>query len=96
MKKSLSLASLVLAASVAACATTDPQDTKLSSDVERSINSHPALLADLLHVQAANHVVYLNGAADSWLEYYEAEDAARVVPGVLRIVNKIEVKSPYG
>lgn len=96
MNKALSLASLVLAVSVAACAAADPKDTKLSSDVERSINSHPALLADVLHVQAANHVVYLNGAADSWVEYYEAEEAARAVPGVLRVVNKIEVKAPYG
>lgn len=96
MKKTRLLASLVLAASVSACAASDPQDTKLSSDVERSINSHPALLTDLLHVQAADHVVYLNGSADTWVEYYEAEDVARAVPGVRRVVNKIEVKAPYG
>jgi osmotically-inducible protein OsmY len=92
MKKTLSLASLFLAATVAACATPDSQDTKLSLDVQHSINSHPALLTDLLRVQAADHVVYLSGMTDTWVEYYEAEDAARAVPGVVRVVNKLEVR----
>lgn len=94
MKKILLLASLLLAASVAACAATDQQDLKLSSDVEHSINSHPALKADILHVQADNRIVYLSGSTDTWVEYYEAEDAARAVPGVLRVVNKLEVRAP--
>jgi len=92
MKKALSLASLILAASVAACASSSPQDTKLSSDVERSLNSHPALQTDVLRVQSADHVVYLTGSADSWAEYYEAASAARSVPGVLRVVNNIDVR----
>ena len=94
MRKQLSLASLVLAATVAACAAPSSEDMKLSSDVERSINSHPALQTDLLRVQAANHVVYLNGSTDSWLEYYDAEEVARAVPGVTRVVNNLEVKAP--
>jgi osmotically-inducible protein OsmY len=92
MSMQLSLASLVLAATVAACAAPSSEDMKLSSDVERSINTHPALQADLLRAQAVDHVVYLSGSADTWLEYYDAEEAARTVPGVLRVVNKIEVK----
>jgi osmotically-inducible protein OsmY len=87
---------MILAGSVAACAAPDEQDMKLSLDVENSINSHPALKTDLLKVEAADHVVYLNGSTDSWLEYSEAEDIARAVPGVLRVVNKIAVKASYG
>ncbi len=94
MKKQLSLASLVLAATVAACAAPNSEDMKLSSDVEHSINSHPALLTDLLHVQALNHVVYLSGATDTWLERTDAEEFALAVPGVTRVVNNIEVKAP--
>jgi len=68
MKKQLLLASFVLAATVAACAAPSSEDMKLSSDVRHSINSHSALLTDLLHVQAADHVIYLSGAADTWVE----------------------------
>lgn len=92
MKKPLCLASLSLAAFLAACATASPQDAKLSSDVEASLNSHPALQADLLRVQVADHVAYLNGVADTWLEYHEAEQVALAVPGVTRVVNKITIK----
>jgi osmotically-inducible protein OsmY len=96
MKKALSLASAVLAITVTACVTSSPEDMKLSSAVEDSINQHPALRTDLLRVQAADHVVYLNGSADTWIEYYDAEAIAAAVPGVRKVVNKIEVKVPYG
>lgn len=96
MKKTLSLASAMLAATVAACAAPSAEDMKLSSEVERSINTHPALLADLLRVRTADNVVYLNGSTDNWMEYYEAENAARAVPGVIRVVNKLEVKGGRG
>ena len=94
MKKQLLLASFVLAASVAACATPTSEDKQLSSDVQRSINSHSALQTDLLRVQAANHVVYLSGGTDTWVERYDAEELARAVPGVSSVVNNIEVKAP--
>jgi len=94
MKKQLSLASLVLAATVAACTAPSSEDMKLSSDVRHSINSHSALLTDLLHVQAADHVVYLSGATDTGVERYYAEELARAVPGVSSVVNNIEVKAP--
>ena len=96
MKKTLSLASLVLAATVTACAAPSSEDLKLSSAVQQSINAHPALQVDLLRVTTADKIVYLNGATDNWLEYYEAENAARAVPGVLRVVNKLEVKGGRG
>lgn len=96
MMKSLSLASLVLAASVVACADPTSEDIKLSSDVQRAIDTHPALQMDLLRVQASNRVVYLNGIVDTWVEYYDAENAARAVPGVARVVNKLAISNHYG
>jgi osmotically-inducible protein OsmY len=103
MEKTPLLASVFLVTMLAACASPDvcgqqncSEDLRLSSLVRQQLYSHPALEVDLLWVQTADRVVYLNGAADSWLEYYDAEEIARAVPGVLRVVNKIEVKSPYG
>ena len=95
MKKQLLLASVFLAATVTACASPSSEDMKLSSDVERSINKDPALRADLLRVQAADHVVYLNGTTDTWVEYYNAEKVALAVPGVKRVVNKLDVDNRY-
>lgn len=95
MKKQLYLASLVLAATVTACAAPSSEDMKLSSDVQRSIDSYPALQADLLRVQAADHVIYLNGTTDTWLEYYKAETVALAVPGVTRVVNKLDINNHY-
>lgn len=51
---------------------------------------------DLLRVQVSNHVVYLNGIVDTWVEYYDAETAARAVPGVVRVVNKLAISNQYG
>ena len=96
MMKSLSLASLVLAASVVACVDPSSEDIKLSSDVQHAIDAHPALQTDLLRVQASNGVVYLNGLVDTWVEYYDAESVARAVPGVARVVNKLAVDNRYG
>lgn len=103
MEKAHLLASAVLAMTLTACAsfnTCDGQncsgDDKLSSLVLQQINSHPALETDRLRVQTANGVVYLNGITDTWVEYYEAEEVARAVPGVLKVVNKIAVNNRYG
>jgi len=103
MEKAPLLASVCLVAILAACAAPGvcgrqncDEDLKLSSLVKKQLDSHPALVTDLLSVQTTDRIVYLNGAADSWLEYYEAEEIARAVPGVLKVINKIEVKSPYG
>jgi osmotically-inducible protein OsmY len=96
MMKSLSPASLALAMALTACADPSSEDIKLSSDVQRAIDANPALQADLLRVQASNRVVYLNGVVDTWIEYYAAETAARSVPGVAQIINKLEVDNHYG
>ena len=94
MKKAL-LASIVLAATVAACAAPSSEDMKLSSDVQRSIDADPALQADLLRVQATDHIVYLNGTTDTWLEYKSAERIALAVPGVTRVVNNLAITNNY-
>jgi osmotically-inducible protein OsmY len=103
MKIKTLAASSALALALAACSSPEacgPQncsaDEQLSVQVQRSINAHPALQTDLLRVQVSDHIVYLNGIADTWLEYYEAEEVARAVPGVLRVVNKIAVNNRYG
>ena len=97
------MASSVLALLLAACSSSEvcgPQncgaDDQLSSAVLHSINSHLDLKTDLLRVQARDQVVYLNGTTDTWREYYEAEEVARAVPGVARVVNKIAVDNRYG
>jgi osmotically-inducible protein OsmY len=96
MMKSLSLASLLLASALVACASPSSEDVKLSSDVRRAIDIHPALQVDQLRVQAADRVVFLNGTVDTWIEYYDAENAARSVPGVARVVNKLAINNRYG
>lgn len=96
MMKSLSLAGVALALVVAACANPSSEDIKLSSDVQHVIDTHPALQMDQLRVQVSNHVVYLNGIVDTWVEYYDAETAARAVPGVVRVVNKLAISNQYG
>lgn len=95
METKLTAASLILVAALAACATPNKEDMKLSSDVQRSLDADPALQADLLHVQAADHVIYLSGKTDSWLEYYNAEKVALAVPGVTRVVNKLDINNRY-
>lgn len=90
-------ASSVLALLLAACISPETSaDAQLSSRVLHDINSHVDLLTDHLRVQASDHIIYLNGMTDTWREYYEAEEVARAVPGVLRVVNKISVENRYG
>jgi osmotically-inducible protein OsmY len=97
MKTKASIASLALALVLTACASPETSaDTELSSRVLDSINSHADLRSDRLRVEARDRVVYLNGMADTWCEYYDAEEVARAVPGVKRVVNKIAVENRYG
>lgn len=97
MKIKIVAASAVLAIVLASCSIAETSaDAQLSSQVLRSINSHVDLRTDRLRVQTSDRVVYLNGMTDTWREYYEAEEVARAVPGVLRVVNKISVENRYG
>jgi osmotically-inducible protein OsmY len=102
MKIKALVAGSVLAMALTACSspeTCGPQncsaDAQLSSQVLHTLNTYPALQVDLLRVQAMDRVVYLNGGVDTVGEYYEAQEVARAVPGVLRVVNKIEVRNRY-
>lgn len=91
------MASSTLALLLTACVSIDSSaDLKLASQVLQSINAHNDLRTDRLHVQTSDGVVFLNGMADSWREYYEAEEIARAVPGVRQVVNKIAVENRYG
>ena len=96
MRKELTLASAVLAAALSSCAMPGSDDMKLSSQIERKMQSDSALGPDALRVQAADRVVYLNGCVDNWMEYYKAEAVARSVPGVAAVVNDLELRGTRG
>jgi hyperosmotically inducible protein len=69
----------------------DPDDPKITADVEALIRRHPEV-ENTLYVSTYNHVVYLSGVVASGLESEEAEAVARQVPGVARVVNTVAVE----
>ena len=96
MKKELTMASIALAAILESCAMPNSDDMKLSSQIERKLQSDSALGPDILRVQATDRVVYLNGCVDNWAEYYKAEAVARSVPGVAGVVNDLALRGTRG
>jgi len=50
-----------------------------------------AAAANSVRVQTVDQVVYLNGQVDTELQRELAESLARVVPGVKRVVNSINL-----
>ena len=69
-----------------------PDDARITADVMEVIAEHRNLGApNQIYVDTRDHVVYLSGeVTTSWMEY-NAEDIARQVPGVTRVVSTIGV-----
>jgi osmotically-inducible protein OsmY len=66
-------------------------DCKLAADVLAHLNQDNSLKTDHLRVSSQDHVVYLDGIVDTQREYFSAEEIARQVPLVERVVNNIGV-----
>ena len=69
-----------------------PGDSKITQDVEASLNQHPELGApNGIHVQTRNHVVYLSGKVSEGLMRETAEAIARHTNGVTEVEDDIYV-----
>ena len=91
---------LVLALLICACASQGaprscpaggcPDDAKITADVQAQLNQRPGLAPpNRVYVKVMGGVVYLSGQVASDLQRRDAEDAARSVPGVSKVVNTI-------
>lgn len=68
----------------------DPEDPKITANVNALIRQRPEL-EPTLYVSTHNHVVYLSGVVASGLEGDEAEAIAGQAPGVARVVNTVAI-----
>lgn len=66
-------------------------DGRLAQEVLARIDESPALKGDHLRVQSYAGVVYLYGIVESFVEYYSAEEIARRVPHVVKVVNELSL-----
>lgn len=91
----------VLACAFPACSTYKkcglagcPGDAEISAQVQALFDQHPVLGApNAISIQTLDHVVYLTGLVDTGQERAIAEEVARGVPGVTRVVNSIGVRN---
>jgi osmotically-inducible protein OsmY len=63
----------------------------LDLEVQRAIRAHEALEGTPIKVTADGDVVTLTGTADCYARRLTAEDVARHVPGVRKVVDQIEI-----
>ena len=84
---------LAIVALLGGCATVDPwTDTRIESEAKaRLVEEHDANLTRL-GVVSRQATVYLNGVVESDDQKAKAENVARTVPGVKRIVSTLEVR----
>jgi osmotically-inducible protein OsmY len=72
------------------CGSVGCQDARLTAEVEALFDAHPVLEPpNVLTVQAANGIVYLNGLVANDLERQTAQMVALQAPGVAMVVNDI-------
>jgi osmotically-inducible protein OsmY len=83
-----SLASFVIVAgALNGCATTSPNDEKITANLEASIDQHPDLgPPGAIQVQTLNHVVNLYGMVGDGLGRETAESVALQTPDVTKVV----------
>jgi osmotically-inducible protein OsmY len=86
---------LILSGMVSACAVeraSSLEDARTTADVQSAIAQHPDLgPPNQIYVQSRDHVVYLSGLVDTGLATRTANDVARQVPGVSRVVSTVSV-----
>jgi osmotically-inducible protein OsmY len=70
----------------------DLEDTQITEAVEQAFAQIPGLNApNTIYVDTRDHVVYLSGLVEDSLATENAEQMARQVAGVVRVVNTIAV-----
>ena len=67
-----------------------PEDRRITAEVEARLAEHTELLPpSMVYVQTLDGVVYLQGQVMTPLQRTEAEDVARQIAGVKRVVNTL-------
>jgi osmotically-inducible protein OsmY len=92
---------LMLASLLPACSTYTkcglagcPGDAEITAQVQALFDQHNVLGApNAISIQTLDHVVYLSGLVDTGQERAIAEEVARGVAGVTRVVNSIGVRN---
>lgn len=69
-------------------------DQEIERDVRQELQWHPELNAADIAVSVKNGVVTLAGYVKSYIDKYEAENAAKRVAGVIAVANDIELRMP--
>ena len=90
---------VALTGSLAACATYSkcgvsgcPEDARIARELRLRLTQYPSLEApNSVRVQASDHVVYLYGLVNNELERGMAEEVARSITGVTRVVDLISL-----
>jgi osmotically-inducible protein OsmY len=88
---------LVLTGLVSGCAAErtfaeDPEDAKITANVDELLARHPDLgPPNMIYVSTRDHVVYLSGLVDTGLVTENAEAIARQAPGVARVESTVSV-----
>ena len=90
---------LILGAALPACADNfspsinmATEDSEITAAVKSAIARHPDLGgSNQIYVATRDGVVYLSGVVGSALAIEDAEDLARQVPGVDKVVNSVSV-----
>jgi osmotically-inducible protein OsmY len=89
--RGLVVAGVLLA--LAGCATFDPlEDTRIESEVKARLVAEKDANLTRLGVVSREGTVTLSGAVASRQQRARAEDLARGVPGVTRVVNMLDVR----
>lgn len=77
---------------VAAATAKSKLDSTIEDHFEASIKAHKDLVRQTIHYSAYNGTLFLKGAVKTADERKEAEELAKKVPNVQRVVNNIEVR----
>lgn len=89
------VASLVLVAGIAGCATFDPWgDTRIEAEVKARLVAQKDANLTRLGVVSREGTVYLSGNVESPDQRALAEGVTKGVSGVKRVVNTLEVRAP--
>jgi len=87
------LAAWVALAAAAGCATVDPlEDLRMEAEVKARLAARKDANLTRLGVVSRRAVISLTGTVESSEQRAQAEEIARGVPGVQRVVNSLELR----
>ena len=87
------LAAWVALAAAAGCATVDPlEDLRMEAEVKARLAARKDANLTRLGVVSRHAVISLTGTVESSEQRAQAEEIARGVPGVQRVVNSLELR----